>query len=295
MAKKVTIGVTDLSFHHVAASLVAHALKGMGFEVDRIYSPHEENFKKLKAGEVDMLASAQLPSSHGVYKADVEKESPLIELGVHYEPYALWGVPDYVPVEEVAEVSDLLKPSVLQKMKRRIQGMNAGAGISRFSVTMLEEYGLSAGGYTFHTGTEEDCFGTFEQAVEHQEWLVVPLWKPQFLHYRYHIRELRDPKKLLGIVDEAVLLLRQDREPLFTKEELQTLDELRFSNDIIAELDYKVCRGNEPLDEVTQEWLVSTGARQKKADLYVLRLTALCMRRCGASFNTCFYLSSAIR
>ena len=255
--KKVIIGVTDLSFHHVAASLVTYVLKGMGFEVDRIYSPHEENFRKLKAGEVDMLASAWLPSSHGVYKADVEEVSPLTKLGLHYEPYALWGVPDYIPVEDVTEVADLLKPEVLQKMNCRIQGINAGAGISRFSAKMVEEYGLSKSGYTFHTGTEEDCFGTFERAVEHQEWIVVPLWKPQFLHYRYNIRELGDPKGLLGTVDEAVLLLRQDKEPLFTQEELQTLDSLRFSNDVIAELDYKVCQENELLDEATQVWLAS--------------------------------------
>ncbi len=261
MAKKVTIGVTDLSFHHVAASLVTHVLNDMGFSVDRIYTHHEENFRNLKAGDVDMLASAWLPSSHGIYKANVEEICPLMELGLHYEPYALWGVPDYIPNEEVAEVSDLLKPSVLQKMTRRIQGINAGAGISRFSAKMVEEYGLSNHGYQFHTGTEEDCFSTFERAVTNQEWLVVPLWKPQFLHYRYNIRELKDPKKLLGSVDKAVLLLRKDRASLFTKEERQILDSLHFSNDIIAELDYQVCRDHAPLDQVTQAWLAAHKAQ----------------------------------
>ncbi|MEL7037243.1 MAG: glycine betaine ABC transporter substrate-binding protein [Cyanobacteria bacterium J06592_8] len=258
MSRKVTIGVTDLSFHRVTGSLVTNVLKGMGFEVDRVYSPHEENFKKLKAGDIDMLTSAWLPSSHGVYKSEVEETIPLIELGLHYEPYALWGVPDYVPVEEISEVSDLLKPEIIQKMKSTIQGINPGAGISRFSIKMMDEYGLNEAGYIFLTGTEEDCFGTFEQAVENKNWIVVPLWKPQFLHYRYNIRELKDPKGLLGTVDRAVLLLRQNRASLFTKEEHHTLDTLRFSNDIIAELDYQVCRCNESLDEVTQKWLISS-------------------------------------
>ncbi len=262
MLKKVTIGVTDLSFHHVAASFVTHALQGMGFEVGRVYAPHEENFKQLKAGSIDMLASAWLPSSHGVYKADVEETSPLIELGLHYEPYALWGVPDYISVADVAEVSDLLKSGVIEKMKPTIQGINAGAGISRFSLQMIEEYGLNEAGYRFLTGTEEDCFGTFEQAVENQDWIVIPLWKPQFLHHRYSIRDLKDPKGLLGSVDRAVLLLRQDRAMMFTQAELETLDSLRFSNDVIAELDYKVCRENRSLDQVTQEWLALYGTTQ---------------------------------
>lgn len=144
-------------------------------------------------------------------KFNVEQVTPLIELGLHYEPYALWGVPHYIPVEELAEVADLLKPNVIQKMKYDIQGINPGAGITRFSIKMMGEYGLNAAGYRFHTGTEEDCFSAFEQTMENKEWIVVPLWKPQYFHYSYNIRELREPKVLLGIVDRAVLLLREDK------------------------------------------------------------------------------------
>jgi len=255
MLKKISIGVTDLSFHRVTASLVFNVLTNKGFEVKRIYSPHEENFNKLKSGEVDLLASAWLPSSHGIYKSEVEEVIPLIELGLHYDPYALWGVPDYIPQESVDEVSDLLKQNVIKKMKPSIQGINAGAGITRFSLNMMEEYGLNKAGYTFLTGSEEDCLTAFEQAVANHDWLVIPLWKPQFLHFKYNIRELKEPKKLLGSIDRAVLLLREDKKSVFTTEELEVLDSLRFSNDTIAELDYQVCRENQALDIVTLEWL----------------------------------------
>ncbi|KGK30867.1 glycine betaine ABC transporter substrate-binding protein [Cellulophaga sp. E6(2014)] len=254
MSKTINLGVTDLSFHRIAASLVANTLEEIGFTVKRTYSPHEENFERLKAGDVDMLASAWLPSSHGIYKSDVVKEVPLLELGLHYKPYALWGVPNYIS-EEITEVSDLLEPEVLSKMKKDIQGINSGAGITRFSIEMMEAYGLSAAGYKFHTGTEDDCFSAFENAVAHKQWMVVPLWKPQFLHYKYNIRELKEPKGLLGSVDKAVLLLRKDKENMFTKTHLQKLDGLQFTNDIIAELDYKVSREGKNIDEVTKRWL----------------------------------------
>lgn len=254
MKTTLKIGVTNLSFHRIAASLVANTLIEMGFDVEREYAPHQENFERLKSGQVDMLASAWLPSSHGIYKSDVEKEVPLLELGLHYKPYALWGVPDYVS-EEVTEVSDLLKPEVLSKMKKDIQGINPGAGITRFSIQMMEAYGLSAAGYNFHTGTEDDCFNAFENAVDEKQWMVVPLWKPQFLHYKYNIREIKEPKGLLGIVDKAVLLLREDKKEIFTKAQLEILGGLRFTNDIIAELDYKVSREGKDIDEVTKKWL----------------------------------------
>ncbi len=253
--KKITIGVTNLSFHRITASLVTNILMDLGFEVHRIYEHHEKNFQNLKEGKTDMLTSAWLPSSHGGYRTEVEKTVPITNLGLHYEPYALWGVPDYIPKEEVSEVSDLLKPEVHKLMNKKIQGINPGAGISRFSVKMIKEYELNKAGYSFHTGTEEDCFGTFENAVVNNEWIVVPLWKPQFLHHKYKIRELEDPKGLLGIVDKAVLVVRDDRKEVFTKEQLVLLDDLNFGNDIIAALDYKVSREGKNIDEVTKDWL----------------------------------------
>jgi len=256
MKTKITIGVTDLSFHRIAASLVANILHDMGFEVERIYAHHEKNFQNLKEGKTDLLTSAWLPSSHGGYREEVQKVVPLTNLGLHYEPYALWGVPNYVPEEVISEVSDLLKPEVLEKMTKRIQGINPGAGISRFSAKMIHDYKLGEAGYSFHTGTEEDCFGTFEKAVANEEWIVVPLWKPQFLHFKYDIRELKDPKGLLGGVDKAVLLIRDDKKHLFTSKQLETLDLLKFGNEVIAELDYKVSREGKEIDSVTRDWLL---------------------------------------
>ena len=72
-------------------------------------------------------------------------------------------------------------------MNSTIQGINPGAGITRFSILMMKGYGLSDAGYQFFPGSEDDCFSAFESAVANKEWVVVPLWKPQFLHYRYDI------------------------------------------------------------------------------------------------------------
>ncbi len=92
--------------------------------------------------------------------------------------------------------------------------------------------------------------------------MIVPLWKPQFLHYKHQIRELLEPKGLLGGMDKAVLLLRDDKKALFTSAQLELLNRCYFSNDIIAALDYQVSRENKPIDEVTKLWLA-----QNKAEL----------------------------
>ncbi|MEM6737655.1 MAG: glycine betaine ABC transporter substrate-binding protein [Bacteroidota bacterium] len=255
MSQKITLGVTNLSFHRVTAALIAKVIQKMGFEVERTYAPHEANFQRLMKGEIDALTSAWLPSSHGGYREKVQKKVPLMELGFHYSPYALWGVPEYVPSDLVIEVKDLLKPEVIGQMKSSIQGINPGAGITRFSIKMMEMYGLNDAGYQFHTGTEEDCFESFEHAVENKEWIIVPLWKPQFLHYKYTIRELKEPKGLLGTVDKAVLLLREDKKFIFSQAQLDQLDAIQFSNEVIAALDYKVSREGRDMDKVADSWL----------------------------------------
>jgi len=50
-------------------------------------------------------------------------------------------------------------------------------------------------------------------------------------------------------------LLREDKQILFSQAQLEALDKLHFSNDIIATLDYKVSKEQQLLDEVTRQWL----------------------------------------
>lgn len=253
--KTIRLGITDLSFHRVTGALVTYVLSEMGYTVERLYAPHEENFRRLKEEHIDMIASAWIPSSHGGYKADVQSKVDVTELGWHYSPYALWGVPDYVPETAVRSVEDLLKPDVLSNMKKSIQGINKGAGITRFSIEMMQAYGLSAAGYEFKVGTQELCVQAFEDAYKHHEWIVVPLWQPQFLHYKYNIREIEEPKGLLGIVDKAVLLCSTSKlEATFLAHEIDILNEIVLSNEIISELDYMVCKEGMSEDVAVKAW-----------------------------------------
>ena len=79
------------------------------------------------------------------------------------------------------------------------------------------------------------------------------------MHHEYSIRELVEPKGLLGTKDKAVLLLRKDKSNIFSDEELHLLDSIRFSNGIISDLDFQVCRNNKNFDEVANEWFKSKG------------------------------------
>jgi glycine betaine/proline transport system substrate-binding protein len=230
----IRVGHIDLSFHDASALEVERVLEANGRKVERSTAPHEEMFQRLCRGDIDMLVSAWLPASHGRYLAPC-KDS-VREVTVLYEPYCIWGVPDYVP-PDVTAVSDLLRPDVAARMEKLIQGINPGAGISRFSQAIIEEYGLADAGYYFASGTELDCFGRFEQAVADRRCVVIPLWYPQALHHRYKIRSLEEPKGLLGGVDKATLIVRRAAERRVGEAALATLSQLTIGNARMSALD----------------------------------------------------------
>jgi len=197
------VGQIGLSFHVASAAVVRVLLEQADVVHHVVEQPHEKIYEMLGTGDIDMAVSAWLPGSHGAYIAPYEKD--LTKLGVLYEPFAIWGVPEYVPSAAVASLRDLAKPDVAARMTKFIQGIGPGAGISRFSREIVARYQLDTLGYEFRNGSLEDCVGAFEQAVAERRWAVVPLWHPQFLHSMHKIRALADPENLLRGRDAATL------------------------------------------------------------------------------------------
>lgn len=253
MSRLIRLGAVDLSFHAASAAVVQELLERDGHAVALRTAPHEQMFELYGRGDVDLLVSAWLPASHGAYLAPHEADTR--RLGVLYEPYCIWGVPDYVPSSLVADVSDLLKPEVMARMERRIQGINVGAGISRFSKAVVQSYRLGDAGYHFEPGTEADCFDGYERAVAQGRWVVVPLWHPQYLHHRYRIRPLREPLGLLGGTDQATLIVRRDAESLIRPSTLQRLQALSLGNEVVTGLDHRIRKGGLTPLQAAREWL----------------------------------------
>lgn len=254
----IRLGYIDLSFHLASGAVVKEILERHGHAVELRAAPHEAMFQLLHAGEVDLVSSAWLPASHGAYLAPsldaVEK------LTVLYEPYCLWGVPDYVPADVLTSVDDLKKPEVLERMDRVIDGINPGAGISRFSTAMIAAYGLDAFGYRFVPGSEATAFAKFERAVADGRWLVLPLWSPQYLHHDYRIRSLIEPKGMLGGQDGATLVARKAVLPHIAPAALAELRELYLGNGVVTDLEHAIRVEGVGAQEAARRWLDRRGA-----------------------------------
>lgn len=253
--RPLVIGQIALSFHVASAAVVRTLLTQAGVAHTVVEQPHEKIYEMLGKGEIDMAVSAWLPGSHGAYVAPYEKD--LIKLGVLYEPYALWGVPDYVPASEVASLQDLAKPEVAARMTKLIQGIGPGAGISRFSREIVARYKLDALGYEFRNGTLDECVGAFERAVAERRWAVVPLWHPQYLHSVHRIRALNDPEGLLRGKDAATLVVRRDAGALLPPDLVARLTKLTLGNAAVAEMDFMISRDKLAPLTAAQRWMES--------------------------------------
>ena len=253
--RPLVVGQIALSFHVASAAVVRGVLAQADVAHAVVEHAHERIFEMFGRGEIDLVASAWLPGSHGTYVAPLGGE--LVELGVLYEPYAIWGVPDYVPADEVASLADLARPEVARRMTKLVQGIGPGAGISRFSREIIARYGLDRQGYEFRNGSLHDCVGAFERAVSERRWAVVPLWHPQYLHKAHRIRALEDPEGLLRGRDAATLVLRRDAADLLPPAVLARLRRMTLGNAAVAELDYAISRDwLDPL-EAAQRWMAA--------------------------------------
>ena len=232
VTRPVVVGSIALSFHRAAAAVVQRILEKHGHDVVVVEAAHEELFARQARGEIDVLVSAWLPSSHGSYLAPyrdrVRVLSPL------YDPYCIWAVPPYVPVESV---TDLVAPEIAERMTRVITGINAGAGISRFSARMVVDYGLDRRGYSFVPGPEAAFVERVERGVAAGEWFVIPLWRPQQLNRRHGLRAIDEPKGLLGGVDAACPVVTEEAFARIGSAAMTELDALRLGNDGVEEID----------------------------------------------------------
>lgn len=254
MASPIILGQIGLSFHKAASAVIATELERLGHTVELREAAHEDMFRMLGEGEVDLVCSAWLPDSHGAYIAPFE--ASLVKLSVIYQPYCLWGIPTTAP-DNITSVADLAKPEVASLFRKRIQGINPGAGISRFSRQMVADYGLAAHGFHFENGSVEDCTSAALEAIEQNELCVVPLWHPQWLHSEITLRELKDPMGLLGGQDDATLVMRRDAMTKINQRGRAYLHDVHLGNNAVSALDHAVCRRGLWPEEAARTWIIS--------------------------------------
>lgn len=198
---KIRIGWTAWSDAEAVTNIAKQLLeKRLGYKVELVMTDIGLQYNGVAKGQLDMMLMSWLPTTHKAYWEKVSND--VVDLGILYDNARLgWVVPDYVPESEVKSIEDLKKPGVAEKFNKRIQGIDAGAGLMRASAAAVKSYGLDD--YKLLTASDAAMVSAVDRAIKRKEWIVATAWTPHWMFAQYKLRYLDDPKKALG-GDEAI-------------------------------------------------------------------------------------------
>jgi glycine betaine/proline transport system substrate-binding protein len=254
-AEPIKLGQVSLSFYAVTGGIVQHVLEKEGYKVEVIEGSHADIYPKVGSGEVDILAASWLPSAHAVLYRKVEAST--FKLSKLYDDARLyWAVPAYVPAEEVSSIEDLLKPSVRSRMPATIVSLPESTGLTIVGLEVLKSYGLEAAGYKLQAAPPNTWIGTFKTAYETGNWVVFPLWQPQWINSVYELRVLEDPKRIFG-VDSAYLIANQQLKSKLSPRTLSYLSNIRLSIKAITEMDKSMNVEKISARQAAERWIAA--------------------------------------
>lgn len=235
-ATTIELGQVGLSFYAVTGGVVQELLERDGYTVEVTEGSHSEIFPMLGRGDVDILAATWLPNGHAELYEPVQDVTFQIA-PIYEDARFFWVVPSYVPEESVRSISDLTEPNIQEEFPKQIVSLPEETGLTIASRRVMEEYGLNESGYELIAGESSEWLSSFEDAVEAEEWVVFPLWQPQWVNSAYEVRRLEDSRNAYGEADTAYLLGYENLRDKLSSKSLERLSNMRLSVDDVTEMD----------------------------------------------------------
>ena len=191
--KTVTIGVMQgWAEDQVVSELWKQVLEKKGYHVHlRNVSDAGPLYTGLANGDLDLYLDTWLPKTHKVY---VDKNKGRFEdLGVWYDQASLdITVPTYVT--DVNSIADLKGKG--SRFGGKFVGIEPGAGEMKAAKETISGYGLSD--FTLQTSSTTAMLSALKSAYSQKKPIVVTLWRPHWAYSQYKLKDLKDPKGLMG-------------------------------------------------------------------------------------------------
>lgn len=196
-AKTVTIGVLQgWAEDEAVTELWKQALTAKGYTVHtKPLNDAGPMFTGLADGDIDLFLDTWLPKTHKSY---VDRyKSKLEDLGIWYDTASLdFTVPDYVKINSIAQLK-----GKAGEFDGKITGIEPGAGETAAAKQTISGYGLSSQ-YTLQTSSSAAMLASLKAAEAKHQPIVVTLWHPHWAYSAYKLKDLSDPKGLMGAAEK---------------------------------------------------------------------------------------------
>lgn len=184
---------------HLAKAVLEDKL---GYKVDLLPVAMPIMWTSLAIGDADAMVTAWLPDTHADMYAKFKDKVDILGKITDGARLGL-AVPDYVPLRSVTELD-----AHADKFKKRIIGIDPGAGIMQLSENLLKDYNIKK--LELIEGSDTLMTASLGEAIRKEEWIVVTAWSPHWMFGRWKLHYLEDPKASLGKTDSIYAVGRKD-------------------------------------------------------------------------------------
>ncbi|WP_239088909.1 glycine betaine ABC transporter substrate-binding protein [Sphaerimonospora thailandensis] len=195
--KSITIGWIPWDEDIVVTHLWKKILETKGYEVKLVNPDVAPLYAGLAKGDIDLFFDSWQPITHADY---MEKYGDKLEdLQVWYDNAKLTlAVPDYM--SDVKTIGDL--KSKAGELDGKIVGIEPGAGLTRVTEKeAMPGYGLD-GDFKLLKSSTAAMLAELKKATDAKKPIAVTLWRPHWAYAKFPVRDLEDPKGLMGAAEE---------------------------------------------------------------------------------------------
>ncbi|RYG72290.1 glycine betaine ABC transporter substrate-binding protein [Lentibacillus lipolyticus] len=235
----------------ISTHMLGALLEKVGYTVELKQVEAGPMFSSVAEGSSDFHTSAWLPATHASYWEKYEGDIVKVKQVLDKAPLAL-TVPSYM--EDVNSIEDLKGNEELGKsVDWKVTGIDPGAGIMQNTQEAFKEYGLD--NWELTTSSEAAMLAELQSAIENEEPIIVPLWKPHWAFGPMDLKMLEDPKEIYGGDGDQIFTVARKGLKEDAPRAYKVMEQYDENYDMLEKLMPKVFQEDRDAAEVVQEYI----------------------------------------
>lgn len=243
--KEITIGVTPWSSTKPPTQIAKILLEDLGYEVNTVEADVGPIFLGLAKGDIDVFMDSWLPDLHRNF---IEKyKDELDDTAISYKDAKIgWVVPTYM--KDINSIEDLVSNEDI--VDKKIYGIEAGAGITKTSYKMIEDYGLDI---EYIESSEAAMLAKASKSIKKKEPIVFVGWRPHPMFIKYDLKVLDNDKGFFSSSDVHVLTNKDFKNK--NKEAYEILQRWSIDIEDIEKMIVEIDENDKDVNDVAKTWI----------------------------------------
>lgn len=195
-ADKVSFGVPPWPGERVKAEVASQILEAMGYEVSTTNAGWVIDLQAVVKGDLDADMALWRPTQNSVLDPMLKSgKVVLLTTNIKDAQYDI-VVPDYVWDAGVHSIADLHKHG--DRFDHKIYGIEAGNDGNEIVKTAIGNNTYDLSGWQLVPSSTAGMLAQAGKAIKSHKWVAFLGWQPHWMNVVYHLKYLKDPKKIWG-------------------------------------------------------------------------------------------------